>query len=179
MAPCSCGPSSQGKGPLKRPCIALGAVLASTSCVHSQEPTGFAFGYQLVAYGCATSCDVPGDSSISSAARGDTLWISHLVELVAGVDSSRPEQARLRPDCEVNLVVLAGTSTVRSLPTPTICPDSTYEQNFTLANIAFPREITRFTRWIVDSGIPPGAYLLRGRVMVQPRLEPSFTFAIQ
>ena len=164
---------------MTRPLIVLGAVLASTSCVQSQEPTGFGFGYQLLAYDCATSCDAPGDSLISSAARGDTVWLSHLVELVSAVDSTRPQQATLRPDCEVNAVVLAGVNTVRSLPAPATCPDSTYEQNFTLANIAFPRAITRYTRWIVDSGIPPGTYQLRGRVMVQPRLEPSFTFAIQ
>lgn len=164
---------------MTRPLIVAGAVLASTSCVQSQAPTGFAFGYQLTAYGCATPCDAPGDSSISSAARGDTLWISHLVELVSSLDSLRPQGATLRPDCEVNLVVLAGSTTVRSLPAPTICPDSTYEQTFTLANIAFPRTVTRDTRWIVDSGIPPGTYQVRGRMMVQPRLEPTFTFAIQ
>jgi hypothetical protein len=159
--------------------ILLGAVLASTSCVQSQAPTGFSFGYQVSAYDCATSCDTPGDSLISSAARGDTVWLSHLVELVFAIDSTSPQQATLRPDCEVNLVVRAGNTTVRSLPAPASCPDSAYEQTFTLANIAFPRSITRYTRWIVDSGIPPGTYQLRGQVMVQPRLEPTFLFGIE
>jgi hypothetical protein len=164
---------------MTRTTIMLGAVLASTSCVQSQEPTGFSFGYQLSAYDCATSCDAPGDSLISSAARGDTVWVSHLVQLVSAIDSTRPQQATLRPACGVNVVVLAGVTIVRSLPAPAICPDSTFEQNFTLAGVAFPRSIDRYTRWIVDSGIPPGTYQLRGGVMVQPRLEPSFSFAIQ
>jgi hypothetical protein len=164
---------------MTRTTIMLGAILASTSCVQSQEPTGFSFGYQLSAYACATSCDVPGDSLISSAARGDTVWLSHLVELVFAIDSTRPQQATLRAACGVNVVVLAGVNTVRSLPAPAICPDSTYEQTFTLAGVVFPRSIDRYTRWIVDSGIPPGTYEVRGGVMVEPRLEPSFTFAIQ
>lgn len=158
--------------------VALAAVLLGGGCLNTTAPTGFVFRYQLHAFGCDASCDTPGDTAITSAARGDTVWLQHVLELIAAVDSVRPQTATLRPDCAENVAVLSGTSTVRRLPAPS-CADSTYLQGFQLAGIDYPQTIVAYTRWVVDSGLTPALYGLRGRVMVQPRLEPTFGFEVQ
>lgn len=159
----------------------IGAVLlgGGAACLNTAEPRGFTFRYQIFASGCDTTCAAPGSVPIDSAARGDTIWLQHVVELIGAVDSVTPQPATLRPDCAENVAVLAGNSTVRSVPTPATCPDSTFEQNFTLQGITFPSIVVRYNRWVVDPALSPAVYGLRGRVMVQPRIEPIFAFTIR
>ncbi len=158
--------------------VALGGAFG-LACLNSADPTGFVFQYGIGAFGCDTTCAAPNTAApIDSAARGDTVWLQHEILLVAAVDSFTPQVATLRPDCAENVAVMTGTSTVRSLPTPS-CPDSTYPQGFHLAGIDYPKVIVVHTRWVVDSGLAPGLYGLRGRVLVRPRLEPTFGFQVQ
>jgi hypothetical protein len=162
-----------------RRALAAGAILLGAACVGVSEPRNFAFRYAVAAYGCGASCDTPGDSAVSSAPRGDTVWVSHLVELIGAPDSANPQIARLRPDCAENVVLLAVGGSAGSLPAPTTCPDSTYRMSFSLLGIDYPSSLSRYTRWVIDSALTPGTYGLRGRVLVSPRLEPTFGFTVQ
>lgn len=158
--------------------VAVGATLVAAACVSTQEPKIFTFQYGLAVYGCDTSCVVPGPTALDSATRGDTVWLYHLVQLVGAVDSVTPQSATLRPDCAVNVVRAMGGDTV-GIAGPATCPDSSYTQQFTLSGVTFPPAIDRYTRWVVDSATTPGTYVLIGRVMVQPRITPAFSFPIK
>jgi hypothetical protein len=160
------------------PAAALVAVLLGGGCINTAEPTGFIYRYQVRTVSCGTSCSAPGDSQITSAARGDTVWVEHIVNLIAAIDSFTPQTATLRPDCAENVAVLNGNTTVRSLPTPS-CADSTYRMSFQLAGIDYPQTMVVHTRWIVDSALAPAQYGLRGRVLVRPRLEPTTGLDVQ
>jgi hypothetical protein len=149
------------------------------ACLNTSGPTNFAFRYGVIAHPCSTTCDTPGDSAITSAARGDTVWVSHLVELVDAPTSATPQAARLRPECAENVRLLAVGGTAGSLPAPATCPDSTYLMSFSLLGIDYPASLSRDTRWIIDSALTPGTYGLRGRVLVSPRLEPTLGFTVQ
>ena len=158
--------------------VVLLGVAVAPACTPTTEATGFIFQYGIAAFGCDTTCATPGAVTIASAARGDTVWLQHAIVLVGAVDSFTPQLATLRPDCAENVAVVTGNSIVRSLPTPT-CADSTYRRPFQLADVDYPRDTIVYTRWVVDAGLVPGGYLLRGRVLVRPRLEPSLGFTVQ
>jgi hypothetical protein len=129
------------------------------------------FQYQIGVYGCATDCTAPGTTPVSSAARGDTIWLRHDILLLQATDTIR--RATLRPDCAGGVLVQFGAATRDTVPTAT-CPDSTMVRDFALGT-----GITRFHQWIVDSALTPAVYSVVGRVLVQPRLEPRFGFTIQ
>jgi hypothetical protein len=159
--------------------VALVAVGIGAGCIDTSAPSAYAFRYQISAYACDTSCAAPDSSTaITFAARGDTVWLQHAMSLVGAADSFTPKVVTLRPNCEVNVVVLAGSTILRTLPTPT-CPDSTYPQGFQLAGIDYPQSLIVYTRWVLDLQLSPGPYGLQGRVVVQPRLEPTFPFDVQ
>jgi hypothetical protein len=161
-----------------RVAIVLG-VGGAGACINTADPTLYSFRYQVGAFGCGTTCAAPDSAApIESAALGDTVWVLNALSLVAALDSFTVEFATLRPDCEQNVVVLAGTTIVRTLPTPS-CPDSTYQQGFQLAGINYPQTVIVSTRWVVDSQLAPGLYGLKGRVLVRPRLEPVYTVRVQ
>jgi len=81
-----------------------------------------------------------------------------------------------RGECALNLVLLSGTSTVRTFPSNVTCPDSSL-----LVFVFGPPDPTldRYFRWVVDSGIPVGSYPIEGRMLVAPDLRPAFTFEIR
>lgn len=155
------------------------SVAVAVGCTPTTSGTGFIFQYGIAAYGCDTTCAAPNTAvSLDSAARGDTVWLQHMMVLIAAVDSFIPQMATLRPDCAGNVAVLSGSVTVRSLPTPT-CNDSTYRHSFQLAGVDYPDTLAVYTQWVVDTALAPGFYGLRGRVMVHPRIEPVLGFAVQ
>jgi hypothetical protein len=156
----------------------LGVGAVAPACTPTTEATGFVFQYGIDAFGCDTTCATPGAAPIASAARGDTVWLQHTMTLVAAVDSFIPQVATVRPACAGQVAVVTGGSTVRSVPTPT-CADSTLPDSFQLAGVDYPQTVIAFTQWVVDAGLAPGGYLLRGRVLVRPRLEPSLGFTVQ
>jgi len=148
-------------------------------CIPPTQGSGFIFQYGIGAYDCDTTCATPNPTApIDTAARGDTVWLQHAISLIGAADSFRIQMATLRPDCAENVAVLTGSITVRSLPTPT-CADSTSSVGFQLAGVDQPQTIVVYTRWVVDSGLAPGAYLVRGRIMVRPRIEPALGFQVQ
>jgi hypothetical protein len=156
-----------------------GAILLAAACYNFSGPGTFAFQYAVGVYGCDTSCTIPGDSAITSAARGDTVWVRHVVRLLGAIDSVTPQLATLRPDCAENVAIVTVAGTVRSLPTVASCPDSTYRMAFALDSVAHPSAIRVDTRWIIDTALRAGTYGVRGRVLVTPRLEPTFGFTVQ
>lgn len=145
---------------------------AAVACAHSADASGYVFQYGISAFGCDTTCATPGPDSLTSAGLGDTVWVRHEVLLVNAVRDSA--DATMRPACTVNVAIQSGVNTVRTLPAPTTCAaDSTVVQRF-----PFGGTITRYTRWVVDSALPPTAYVVVGRIMVRPLIEPSFVFTI-
>jgi len=159
--------------------VALVAVGIGAGCIDTSAPSAYAFRYQISAYACDTSCAAPDSSAqVTFAARGDTVWLQHAMSLVGAADSFTPKVVTLRPDCDVNVLVVVESTILRTLPTPT-CPDSTYPQGFQLAGIDYPSSLIVYTRWVVDSQLSPGPYGLQGRVVVQPRLEPRLPFDVQ
>lgn len=144
---------------------------AGVACVSSAAPRGFVIQYQLRIFSCNSPCTAP-DTGIVSARRGDTVWLQHDVNLVRALEPTA--WARIRPDCaETTLIQSAAGVTVRSVPVPT-CPNSTAVHDF-VADSAVSRSIP----WIIDSALTPAIYSIAGRVMVQPRIEPRFSFAVQ
>jgi len=140
------------------------------SCLNTADPGRFIFQYAIAAYGCGTDCSAAGPTPISTAARGDTVWLRHDIVLLQASDTVR--RATIRPDCALNVVIESPTAPIDTLPKPT-CSDSLASHNFVLG-----ATLTRFTRWVVDSSLAPATYDIVGRVLVQPRIEPRFLFAI-
>jgi hypothetical protein len=146
--------------------------IAAAGCVHSADATGFVFQYGISAFGCDTTCASPGPDSLGTAAVGDTVWLRHQVLLVNTVGDSA--DATLRPTCTVNVVVQSGISTAQTVPNPTTCAaDSTIVQRF-----PFGGTFTRYTRWVVDSALAPGTYVVVGRILVHPLIEPAAVFTV-
>ena len=166
----------KGKG--RAALVVLLGMEVVAACTPTTEATGFIFQYGIGAFGCDTTCATPGTATIDSAARGDTVWLQHALVLVGAVDSFVPQFATLRPDCAENVAVVTGNNIVQSVPTPT-CNDSTYRRPFQLAGVDYPNDTIVYTRWVIEAGLAPGGYLLRGRVLVHPRLEPSLGFTVQ
>ena len=153
--------------------LAVLLLTGGITCINSAEPSGFVFQYQLRAFGCDTDCTAPGDTAVTSAARGDTVWVRHDIVLIDAVHDTA--DATIRPACTENVAILSGNLTVRRFPSPATCQDSTARQEFVVDTV-----LTRFTRWIVDSALTPATtYAVLGRVMVQPRIEPVFGFLVQ
>ncbi len=151
--------------------IILVGVLAA-ACANSTDATGFIFQYGIAAYGCDTTCATPGPDSLSGALRGDTVWLRHQVLLVNAVRDS--SDATVRPTCTTNVVIEAGVNAVRTFPTPTTCADDSTE----VIRLPIGGVITRYTQWVVDSALAPMTYVVVGRVMAHPLIEPSFQFTI-
>jgi len=120
----------------------------------------------------ATRRATPGADTINTAGLGDTVWLRREVLLVNAVGDSA--DATMRPTCTVNVVIQAGVNPVRTAPVPTTCAeDSTTVVRFPIGGV-----VTRYTQWVVDSGLPPMSYLVVGRIMVHPLIEPSFQFTV-
>lgn len=154
--------------------VLLGAAILGlgVACLPATELTGFVFQYGIAAFGCDTTCAAPGADTISTAARGDTVWLRHQIVLVQSISDT--SDATMRPTCADNVAIRAGVNTVETLPAPAGCPlDSTDIRRF-----AFGGTVTRYTQWVVDSSFTPSPYLVVGRVMVHPLIEPSFTFTV-
>jgi hypothetical protein len=158
--------------------LAVGSVVAlaaGIACLHSADPRGFIYQYQVGVHACdSLTCDEPDSTAtVSTAAPGDTVWLRHdILLLQAGEDTTN---ATIRPDCAENARVAFGGTTVQSLPEPVTCEDSTVLQAFVQEEV-----LTRFTQWVLDSTLVPGnVYSVMGRVLVQPRIEPTFGFLIQ
>jgi hypothetical protein len=162
---------------IRRATVAAALVLGA-ACLNTSGPHGFVFRYQLRILGCATTCDTAGTTPVDTAQRGDTVWLEHFISLVGAVDSVTPQTATLRADCAGHIAILSANTTVRTIPPPT-CGDSTYEEDFTLIGTPIKDAITIYTQWVVDQQLSAGFYTVRGRVMVQPRVEPSFGITVQ
>lgn len=165
--------NSSEEGNQTRRLVRIATLLAAAgiACLDSSDPSGFVFQYQIGVYGCDTDCAAPGTIPLSSAARGDTIWLRHDIVLLQATDTIK--QATLRPDCAGGVWVQFGAATRDTIPTAT-CPDSTAPRDFTLGT-----PVTRFHQWIVDSALTPAVYGVVGRLLVQPRIEPRFAFTIQ
>ncbi len=150
--------------------VLLGS-MTLVACFNTAEPTGFVFQYGISAFGCDSTCAVPGATMIDTAARGDTVWLRHEVLLVQSIRDSA--EATLRPACAENVAIHAGVNVVRTIPAPATCQDSTATLKFALGGA-----VMRFSQWVVDSGLTPMTYVIVGRVMVRPLIEPSFSFVV-
>jgi len=157
--------------------VLLGAAVlgVGAACLPSTELTGFVFQYGIAAFDCDTTCAAPGAdtiNTISTAARGDTVWLRHQIVLVQSVNDS--SDGTVRPACADNVAIRAGVNTVKTLPAPAGCAlDSTEVRRFALGGI-----LTRYTRWVVDSGLTPASYVVTGRILVHPLIEPSLSFTV-
>lgn len=158
--------------------LAVGSVVAlaaGVACLNSAEPRGFFYQYGVGVHACdSLTCDAPDSTAtLSTAAPGDTVWLRHDILLVQAAEDTT--NATIRPDCAENVRVAFGGTIVQSLPEPVTCGDSTALQEFVLGEV-----FTRFTQWVLDSALVPGnTYSVMGRVLAQPRIEPTFGFIIQ
>jgi hypothetical protein len=151
------------------------ALAAGAACLNSAEPRGFIYQYQLIVHACdSLTCDAPDSNlTVSTASPGDTVWLRHDILLLQAAEDTT--NATIRPDCAENARVAFGGATVQALPEPVTCEDSTALQEFVLGDV-----FTRFTQWVLDSALVPGnTYSVVGRILVQPRIEPTFGFIIQ
>jgi hypothetical protein len=151
--------------------VVLLGTAAGTACITSVEPSGFVFQYGIAAFGCDTTCASPGTTTLDSAARGDTVWLQHDIRLLQSARDGA--EATLRPNCTENVAIRAAVTTVRTIPAPATCQDSTAPHRFALGEV-----VTRYTQWVVDSGLTPMTYFVVGHLMVQPRIEPLIPFVI-
>lgn len=155
---------------MKLALVLLGALTAG--CAHTTDATGFIFQYGISALGCGTTCAAPGVDTVATANVGDTVWLRHEVLLVNAVGDSA--DARMRPTCTTNIVIQSGVNAVRTIPAPTTCADdSTTVVRFAVGGVA-----TRYTQWVVDTALTPMTYVVVGRIMVHPLIEPSFQFTV-
>jgi hypothetical protein len=155
---------------MRRSATVMAAVIVA-ACVNSAAPRGFLIRYQIGVFACNSPCTAP-DTAIASARRGDTIWLQHDVRLLQALEPTA--RARIRPDCAENAAIQSATgATVRSVPAPT-CPDS-----IALHDFVADSSVIRSIPWIIDSALTPAVYNVVGRVLVQPRVEPSFRFTVQ
>jgi len=152
--------------------LGAAALALGVACLPTTELTGFVFQYGIATFDCDTTCAAPGADTISTAARGDTVWVRHQIVLVQSVNDS--SDATMRPTCADNVAIRAGVTTVKTLPAPAGCAlDSTAVQRFGLGGF-----VTRYTQWVVDSSLTPASYLVVGRVLVHPLIEPALIFTV-
>ena len=152
--------------------LAFAALLVGVACINVAEPRQLVLRYRITALGCDTPCIRPNRTPVDSAARGDTVWIEHVIELAGTLDTTF--EATVRPDCAENVAIEFGGGIVAKAPAPETCPDSTASQVFEAQT-----PVVRLTRWAVDTGLMPGFHVIVGRVMVQPNLEPRLEFTVQ
>lgn len=154
--------------------VGMLAAALGGGCLNSSAPKGFTVQYAIAIYGCAASCDTPGSIALSSATRGDTVWVLHDVSLISALEPTA--LAQVRPVCEANATVETATGAVRvSLPASS-CPGSVETHDFVADSV-----IARQDRWIIDSSLAATgstAYAIIGHILVKPRLEPRFLFTI-
>lgn len=151
------------------------ALAAAAACLNTTNPGGFIYQYQIRVFACDTpACSGPDTNSVvSTASPGDTVWLRHDILLLQASDSTH--EATIRPDCAQNATVAFGASVVQSLPDPATCADSTAPEEFSMGEL-----LVRNTRWVLDSALVGGnTYAVRGRVLVQPNIEPVFGFVVQ
>ncbi|HEV8398652.1 MAG TPA: hypothetical protein VGQ18_02315 [Gemmatimonadales bacterium] len=152
--------------------VGAAALGLGVGCLPSTDLTGFVFQYGVATFDCDTTCGAPGPDTISTAARGDTVWVRHQIVLVQSINDS--SDATLRPTCVDNVAIRAGVNTVKTLPAPAGCAlDSTDVRRFALGGI-----LTRYTQWVVDSSLTPAPYVVVGRILVHPLIEPQLTFTV-
>lgn len=154
--------------------LALALAAGSASVCPTEEPTIFRLRYEFRVLGCGdTGCGAPGtdEDTIRVANRSDTVWLFHRVRMLASFDSTL---VRLRPDCADHVWVVRDNVTVRTVPASVTCPDSTDEDH-----LRGGEELLRLTQWVVDRTLEPATYLVRGRMVVEPVLEPGILFEIR
>jgi len=151
--------------------VPFAALLLGLACINVAEPRQLVLRYGITVLGCDTPCNRPNRTAITSAARGDSVWIEHVIELVGTLDTTYT--ATVRPDCTENVAIELSDSVVATVPAAT-CQDSTAPQVF---STSVP--VIRQTRWPVDAGLTPGFHVLVGRILVQPPTEPKLGFTVQ
>jgi hypothetical protein len=148
---------------------------ASVTC-RSDPLRQFAVTNELRVVTCRPGCPIPppaGDTTpITSAARGDTVVV--FLEVRNALFDS--VEVVLRGACAENVAVIAGAGVVRQIPNPVTCPDSTLRRFVEPLSGDTER---RFYRWIVDSGLVTGVYLLEGRMAIVPRIFPQIEFTVR
>ncbi|MGH7529625.1 MAG: hypothetical protein ACREMN_04520 [Gemmatimonadales bacterium] len=150
------------------------SLVAGIGCLGTAEPTGFVFQYRIGVYACdPLGCETPDTIPVTAAPPNDTVWVRHDMVLIQAHVST--VTATIRPICAENVVVRSASATVQSLPTPAACPDSMASEAFILGDT-----LTRFTQWVLDPALTSATtYAVVGRIMVSPRLEPTFAFQVQ
>lgn len=160
---------------MRVPIVAGCVALLIGGCINAAEPRGSIFQYGIAVHACeSTSCSAPDSVAVlTTAAPGDTVWLRHAVTLLQSVDALAP--ATIRPECAENATVAFGATTVQALPEPITCADSTAVRVFERTET-----LVIFTQWVLDAALVSGnAYTVTGRVLVQPRIEPTFNFLVQ
>ena len=153
--------------------LAFAALLVGVACINDVAgPRQLVLQYQITALGCDTPCIRPNRTPVTSAARGDTVWIEHVIQLAGTLDTTFA--ATVRPDCAENVAIEFGDSTVATAPVPATCPDSTFQQEY-----ATFVPVTRQTLWPVDAALSPGFHVIVGRILVAPLAEPKLGFTVQ
>jgi len=152
--------------------MAFAPLLLGLACINVAEPRQLLLRYRITALGCDTPCTRPNRTAITSAARGDSVWIEHVIELVGTLDTTYT--ATVRPDCTENVAIEVGDSVVATVPASATCQDSTAQQVF---STFVP--VIRQTRWPVDAALTPGFHVIVGRILVQPPTEPRLGFTVR
>jgi len=152
--------------------LAFAALLVGVACINVAEPRQLVLQYRITALGCDTPCIRPNRTPVDTAARGDTVWIEHVIELVGTLDTTI--EGTVRPDCTENVAIEFEDSTVATVPAPATCPDSTAPHEF---STFVP--VTRQTRWPVDTALTPGFHVIVGRILVAPLAEPKLGFTVR
>jgi len=153
--------------------MTLAVLLLGLACINDvSEPRQLLFQYRITALGCDTPCTRPNRTTITSAARGDSVWIEHVIELVGTFDTIYT--ATVRPDCTENVAIELSDSVVATAPASVTCQDSTAQQVF---STFVP--VIRQTLWPVDTALTPGFHVIVGRILVQPLTEPRLGFTVQ
>ena len=129
---------------------------------------------ELRVMACAAGCPIPPPDStpIIEGDRGDTVVVFLEVRnaLPGLVDVA------LRGLCAENVAVLAGSGVVRQIPSPVTCPDSTFRR---AVEPVLGNTEKRYFRWFIDSALVTGAYLLEGRILLEPRIVPQLIFTVR
>ena len=150
------------------------ALLGGLGCLTISDPNRFVFEYRLAVYACDTlGCDTPDTVIVTSAARGDTVFVRHELTLIE--TRGGEATAVVRAACAQHVVVRESGTPVQTLPDPLECPDSTEIEIFDLGVT-----LVRLHQWVLDSSLAPGVtHAVTGLLMVQPRLEPTVAFLVQ
>jgi hypothetical protein len=162
------------KAAISASCLLSAALLAN--CGETTAP-GIDDAIRPLVYEIFTGClpqrlEYDCGPDVLTVSRGDTLIVGHSLHDSSGAD---PDTVIVTADCAVNFEILRSNVLVGTLLAAPTCPDSTLPRGENAPQI----NLIRAFAWRIPTGLAPGQYTLRSRLLVNPNVSKSLQITVQ